>query len=699
MKKTILTLAAMFSLAITSQAVIVLSDTFSYSGANLVGASGSPWANHSGTTPITLVNGKARVTSGNSEDANAPLTGAPYDTTNNPAVGNLYAAMSITLSNLPGADGTYLAHFKDNGTFNFRGRLFVLTSGAATGKYRFGIASTNSASTTVGFTPYPQDLDLTTNYTVVVRYNITNGESTLWINPDNEQSFSVTNAPPNPDITVPITTYALRQASGCGTAYIDNLKVGTEFNNVAGTNTSPLISAVLAQSAPMNSVIGPIAFSVEDAEVDPGTLNVTGTSGNTTLVPNGNIVFGGSGASRTVTITPATGQQGSALITLTVSDGVNSTPTTFLVRFGAPSISAIPSQFAFSNTVAGPIAFTVNDPEGDSLTISTNISNLSLVSSVAVGGSGANRTITVTPIAGQVGISTISIYATDGFNSVTQSFAMTFSPNLGLVFSDDFTYPDGILYLTGPWSLTGGTAGQTLVTNNTVLLNRTNSEALNTGTGFGAGAPFAPTNSVVLYSGFTVRFLEIPNASGNYFGLLKDTSSSNFRARVSARTQNASPGHFRIGIANQSADPSVEYPADLSTNTTYLVVSRYNTANGESALWVNPTGNNAPVTATDQLSTMTVHQFGLRQASGMGTLLLDNLKVATSLAQAANIPNLNETLTNAVLNGEVVLSWGSPLFALQAADAVTGPYTTIAGASSPYTNAPSASQKYFRLKY
>jgi hypothetical protein len=46
---------------------------------------------------------------------------------------------------------------------------------------------------------------------------------------------------------------------------------------------------------------------------------LSGTSSNTTLVPNANILFGGSGANRTVTITPASGQLGMTNITLTVS--------------------------------------------------------------------------------------------------------------------------------------------------------------------------------------------------------------------------------------------------------------------------------------------------------------------------------------------------------------------------------------------
>ena len=56
---------------------------------------------------------------------------------------------------------------------------------------------------------------------------------------------------------------------------------------------------------------------------------MSGSSNNTTLVPNGNIVFGGSGANRTVTVTPAANQTGTANITVTVSDGSLSTPTSF----------------------------------------------------------------------------------------------------------------------------------------------------------------------------------------------------------------------------------------------------------------------------------------------------------------------------------------------------------------------------------
>lgn len=46
----------------------------------------------------------------------------------------------------------------------------------------------------------------------------------------------------------------------------------------------------------------------------------------------------------------------------------------------------------------------------------------------------------------------------------------------------------------------------------------------------------------------------------------------------------------------------------------------------------------------------------------------------------------------------VVLSWGNPSFVLESAPEVTGPYTPVSGATSPYTNTISASQQFFRLQ-
>jgi len=50
------------------------------------------------------------------------------------------------------------------------------------------------------------------------------------------------------------------------------------------------------------------------------------------------------------------------------------------------------------------------------------------------------------------------------------------------------------------------------------------------------------------------------------------------------------------------------------------------------------------------------------------------------------------------LNDQLVLSWTNPVFSLQSAPIINGNYTNIPGATSPYTNSITGSQRYFRLK-
>jgi formylglycine-generating enzyme required for sulfatase activity len=107
-------------------------------------------------------------------------------------------------------------------------------------------------------------------------------------------------------------------------------------------NSAPTISDIAAQTITEGNNTGAIAFTIGDAQTAAGSLTLSGSSSNTTLVPNANIVFGGSGANRTVTVTPASSQTGTATITVTVSDGSLSASDTFLLTVN----SAVPTGFA-----------------------------------------------------------------------------------------------------------------------------------------------------------------------------------------------------------------------------------------------------------------------------------------------------------------------------------------------------------------
>src|SRR5207302_4382816 len=115
-------------------------------------------------------------------------------------------------------------------------------------------------------------------------------------------------------------------------------------------NTAPTISAIADQVTNEDTSAGPINFTVGDVETGAGSLTVSGSSSDVTLVPNGNSVFGGSGDNRTVTVTPAGGQTGTATITVAVSDGQLSSNTWFTLSVNAsgPPATGLVGAYSFN---------------------------------------------------------------------------------------------------------------------------------------------------------------------------------------------------------------------------------------------------------------------------------------------------------------------------------------------------------------
>ena len=72
----------------------------------------------------------------------------------------------------------------------------------------------------------------------------------------------------------------------------------------APRNSPPTISAIVDQDPPRNSPTPAIPFTIDDAETVVTNLTLYASSSNLALVPTNNIVFGGSGSNRTVTLTP-----------------------------------------------------------------------------------------------------------------------------------------------------------------------------------------------------------------------------------------------------------------------------------------------------------------------------------------------------------------------------------------------------------
>jgi hypothetical protein len=215
----------------------------------------------------------------------------------------------------------------------------------------------------------------------------------------------------------------------------------TETFNVtvfAPAQSPPTISAVEDVVIDEDTSTAPLPFTIGDIDTPIDDLTVTASSSDQALIPDGNLVLGGTSANRTVTVTPAANAFGGpATITLTVSDGVNSTTETFDVTVDpvndAPTISSIGEQTVRSGASTAPIPFTVADVDNDAATLSVTATSdnegLIPVERIVVEGSGTNRTVNITPLSGTVG-GTVQVTLTvdDGDESASGTFTVIVTP-------------------------------------------------------------------------------------------------------------------------------------------------------------------------------------------------------------------------------------------------------------------------------
>lgn len=233
----------------------------------------------------------------------------------------------------------------------------------------------------------------------------------------------------------------------------------TRVGKMPGLDSPPTISNIPNQLILRNSTTGALAFTVNDVETPPANLIVTATSSNTVLVPNANVVLGGFGINRTVTVTPVANMSGVTTITVTVQDEAGGTAfDTFTVTVNdPPQISNITDRTIAEDSTTGPIAFTVSDIEtaAGSLTLTRGSSNLALVplANIVFGGSGANRTVTVTPAPNQSGTATITVNVSDGLYTVPDTFVLTVGaandPPTVTVGASPSTQEDTPVFVTG----------------------------------------------------------------------------------------------------------------------------------------------------------------------------------------------------------------------------------------------------------
>jgi hypothetical protein len=216
---------------------------------------------------------------------------------------------------------------------------------------------------------------------------------------------------------------------------------GTITLDVTPINDAPTITAIADQTIAEDGTTGALAFTVGDVETAAGSLTVTASSSNTTIIPNGNLTLVDLGSGNwTIEATPALNQNGGPVtITVTVDDGTTTTNETFDITVtpdnDAPTITAIADQTIAEDGTTGALAFTVGDVEiaAGSLTVTASSSNTTIIPNgnlTLVDLGSGNWTIEATPALNQTGGPvTITVTVDDGTTTTDETFDITVTPD------------------------------------------------------------------------------------------------------------------------------------------------------------------------------------------------------------------------------------------------------------------------------
>ncbi|MDA1166595.1 MAG: cadherin domain-containing protein, partial [Planctomycetota bacterium] len=216
--------------------------------------------------------------------------------------------------------------------------------------------------------------------------------------------------------------------------------------NITAVNDAPTISALGNQTIAEDGTTGALAFSVSDVETAAGSLTVTASSSNTTIIPNGNLTLVDLGGGNwTIEATPALNQNGGPVtITVTVDDGTTTTDETFDVTVTAVNDAPV-NQVPETQVTSVDVPVTFNATNGNAISI-TEVDSAS--SPINVSLTGYNGTLTLSTTTG------LTFNSGDG----TADGAMDFTGTV----ADINTALDGLVFT--PDSGFEGAAGLTIGT-------------------------------------------------------------------------------------------------------------------------------------------------------------------------------------------------------------------------------------------
>lgn len=130
---------------------------------------------------------------------------------------------------------------------------------------------------------------------------------------DVENIFNLTGLNDNTSYSI----YAVTEYDDAGSMTFSDIK---RVNFTTLENDTPVGSLIADQTTCFNTPITGLLLNITDEYPGDETFTVTGSSSNTNIVENSGISITGTGASRTISVTPKTGASGTCTITIGIND-------------------------------------------------------------------------------------------------------------------------------------------------------------------------------------------------------------------------------------------------------------------------------------------------------------------------------------------------------------------------------------------
>jgi filamentous hemagglutinin family protein len=488
----------------------------------------------------------------------------------------------------------------------------------------------------------------------------------------------------------PLVSYS-GQPTGTVAQHNNALSINNARSTIANwrqavtANTAPTITALGNQAINEDGATSALAFTVGDAQTPATSLSVSATSSNTALVSNtsAGLALSGSGASRTLTVTPLANQSGTTTITVAVSDGALSASRSFELSVtpvnDAPTLSGVPLLVSTTTDVATSFTVTVTDIDSlsGSLALTGATTNAVLLQPAGIlvtsqSSTATSRTflVTLTPAPGQNGSGGLIVTGSDSSAPVSAPVAF----NVTTV----ATHPDP------PTATTANASGTSVTIGWTAALTGGAPSSFVVEIGTEPGTTTLPTQSAP--SSAAQAVLSLP--AGTYYARVRavnavGTSAPSPEASVTVVDPGPLPGPPGMFSARTSGTTIVftwTAPTLGEPPTRYLLEA--GSAPGLSNLAVLDTGGINSSFSVPQVPPGTYWvRVRAANAAGVGAPSQDVSIVMGPSGGCAGLPGVPVLLTPVASGNTVTLSWNAPTYG-----GLPAAYVLLAGSGPGLSN-------------